>query len=85
MQRGRYSHTEAVYTPGGQPGVDQKHQVQAQQCQGEVDEDLRGVVSAKLPETETEVKHGGGKRKGRHNKHKHTQHCLYTEPPSVIK
>lgn len=48
MKQGRCSHTESVYTPGGQPGVDQKHQVQAQQRQGEVDEDLGGVVSPEL-------------------------------------
>lgn len=52
MKQGRCSHTESIYTPGGQPGVDQKHQVQAQQRQGEVDEDLGGVVSPELSETE---------------------------------
>lgn len=49
MQRGGCGDTEGVQTPGGQPGVDQEHQVQAQQRQAEVDEDLRGVVSTKLP------------------------------------
>lgn len=56
VQGGRYSHAETVQTPGRQPGVDQKHQVQAQQRQGEVDEDLRGVVSTKLSETEMKQK-----------------------------
>lgn len=48
VQGGGNSHTEAVHPPRGQPGVDQKHQVQAQQGQGQVDQDLRRVVSAKL-------------------------------------
>lgn len=52
LQRGRYRHAEAMKTPRSQPGVDQKHQVQAQQCQGEVDEDLRGVVSTKLSDAD---------------------------------
>lgn len=53
MKQGCCCHTESIYSPGGQPGVDQKHQVQAQQRQGKVDEDLRRVVSPKLSETET--------------------------------
>lgn len=82
MQRGCNGHTEAIQPPGGQPGVDQKHQVQAQQRQGEVDEDLRGVVPTKLSEKETEIKRGGGKQKVRHREYliqvldsncKHTQ------------
>lgn len=52
MKQGRCSHAESIYTPGGQPRVDQKHQVEAQQRQGKVDEDLRGVVSPKLSEME---------------------------------
>lgn len=52
MQGGSYGHTEGVQTPGGQPGVEQKHQVQAQQSQREVDENPRGVVSTKLSERE---------------------------------
>lgn len=52
VKQGGRSHTQAINTPGGQPGVEQKHQVQAQQRQGQVDEDLRGVVSPKLSETE---------------------------------
>lgn len=50
VQRGGCSHTQSVQAPGGQPGVEQEDQVQAQQGQGEVDEDLRGIVPAKLPE-----------------------------------
>lgn len=56
VKQERCSRTESIYTPGGQPGVDQKHQVQAQQRQGKVDEDLRGVVSPKLSETENRWK-----------------------------
>lgn len=56
VQQGRCGHTQAVHAPGGQPGVDQKDQVQAQQRQGEVDEDLRGVVSPELPEEGKNVK-----------------------------
>lgn len=52
VKQGGRSHTQAINAPGGQPGVDQKHQVQAQQRQGQVDEDLRGVVPPKLSETE---------------------------------
>lgn len=55
MQRGCYGHTEGVQTQGGQPGVDQEDQVQAQQGQREIDEDLRGVVSTQLPETGMEM------------------------------
>lgn len=50
MKQGCGGHAESVDTPGGQPGVDQEHQVQAQQRQGQVDEDLRGVVSPELSE-----------------------------------
>lgn len=50
VKQGRGGHAESVDTPGGQPGVDQEHQVQAHQGQGQVDEDLRGVVSPKLSE-----------------------------------
>lgn len=59
MQRGRRGHTQAINAPGGQPGVDQEHHVQAQQRQGEVDEDLRGVVSTELSDNGTEMKREG--------------------------
>lgn len=61
MQCGGCSDTQGVQTPGGQPGVDQERQVQAQQGQGEVDENLRGVVPTKLPESER--RHKGGELK----------------------
>lgn len=52
MQQGCYGDTDAIHPPGGQPRVDQKHQVETKQGQREVDEDLRGVVPTKLPEAE---------------------------------
>lgn len=50
MQRQRHGHAQAPHSPGGEPGVDQEHQVEAQQRQRQVDEDLRGVVLPELPE-----------------------------------
>lgn len=55
MQGGGHSHAERVQIPGGQPGVDQKHQIQAQQGQREVDENLRGVVSTKLSKRDIDI------------------------------
>ena len=79
MQRGRHGHTEAVQTPGGQPGVDQEHQVQAQQRQGEVDEDLRGVVPTELSGTEMEEK-----QKVREGENKKSVHVLDSSKDRVF-
>lgn len=49
VKQRRRRRAESVNAPGGEPGVDQEDQVQAQQRQGEVEEDLRGVVPPQLP------------------------------------
>jgi len=55
MQHGGHSHTKAVQAPRRQPGVGQKHQVQAQQRQREVDEDLGRIVSTELSKLDMEI------------------------------
>lgn len=44
-----HGHTEAPHLPGGQPRVDQKDQIEAQQRQRQIEEDLRRVVTTQLP------------------------------------
>lgn len=62
VKQGGGSHAETVEPPGGEPGVEQKQQVEAQQSQGQVDEDLRGVVSPELSDMERRSKHGSCSR-----------------------
>lgn len=67
MQHRGHGRAQAPHPPGGQPGVDQEDQVEAQQRQRQVEEDLRGVVPTQLPA-------GGGverdlrKKTGRRNR-----------------
>lgn len=49
VQGGGRGHGEAVAGEGGEPGVEEEEQVEAQQGKRQVDEDLRGVVAAQLP------------------------------------
>ena len=69
VERGSSRDAQSVAVEGRQPGVEQEHQVQSKQGQGQVDQDFRGVVSAQLPVRETYriigVKRSDNSRQGR--------------------